>query len=69
MKGRILLKRNGLNTELRLASVARLIWPDGKCSVVVNKVHTSTYSVCTMYVRVCTCIYHVTMEIVILEGI
>ena len=37
--------------------------------MVVNKVHTSTYCVCTLYIRVCTCIYHVRMEIVILEGI
>ena len=62
-------KRYGLNAELRLAGVARLIGPDWKWSVVVNKVHTSTYCVRTLYIRVCTCIYHVRMEIVILEGI
>lgn len=69
MTGRMLLKRYGLSAELRLAGVARLIGPDWKWSVVVNKVHTSTYCVCTLYIRVCTCIYHVGMETVILEGI
>ena len=67
--GRMLLKRYGLSAELRLASITRLIGPDWKWSVVVNKVHTSTYCVCTLYIRVCTCIYHVRVETVILEGI
>jgi hypothetical protein len=57
------------STELRLAGVARLIGPDGKWSVVVNKVHTAMYSVCTLHILVCTCIYHVRLEIVMLEGV
>jgi hypothetical protein len=69
MTGRMLLKGNGLCVELRLAGVARLIGPDEKCIVVVNRVHTNTNRVCTYYIRVLSCIYHVSMEIVILEEI
>ncbi len=57
LKRRRLLCRRGACVEQRLAGIARLIRHDGKRSVVVNKVHISTYSVCTLYIRVYTGMY------------
>ncbi len=60
--GRRLLRRICFCTELRLTSIARLIWPDGKWSV-VGKLYRS---VCTMSIHIltymavyvpCTCMY------------
>ncbi len=48
MTGRRLLWRSGAWAELRLAGVARLIWPDGKWSVVVKLYRL----VCTMYIQI-----------------
>ena len=52
MTGRSLLWRRGAcRAELRLASVARLIGPDGKWSVVVKLSLYSRHSVCNMYIQ------------------
>jgi len=66
---RMLLNRNRLCSKQRLASVARLIGPDGKWFVLVNRVHTSTNHVCTYHILVYPCIYHVGLVIVSLEEI
>ena len=67
---RMLLNRNRLCAKQRLASVARLIGPDGKWFVLVNRVQTSTTNhACTYHILVYPCIYHVGLVIVSLEEI
>jgi hypothetical protein len=41
---------------------------DMKCGC-EQKIHASMYRLCTLCICVCTWIYHVQMEIVVLEGI